>query len=226
MHAKQDEDEDDEEAEDERRIDVRMAGADADAGEDQREDGLNVVLIRRDAYWLQRRISSAMAGLDPSQAQTLAEKVFQALQARLVAETNGMRLVLFGMQNRTSGPCLAAIAEEAFQRLRVCCWLSDWPIHVSVRLDSLSVRLVSLSFRSSGEPNGVLAIRSIYPLADQSVCLSGLAVLAHAFHLYLAGRFVTRGQLHFGSGFCSFVCTYNTVNSTASAALSLVLCCG
>ena len=39
--------------------------------------------IRRDAFWLQRRVSSAFGSLDAAEAQQLAEKIFRTLEVKL-----------------------------------------------------------------------------------------------------------------------------------------------
>jgi N-terminal helicase PWI domain len=36
--------------------------------------------IRRDAFWLQRRVSSAFGSMDAAEAQQLAEKIFRTLE--------------------------------------------------------------------------------------------------------------------------------------------------
>jgi hypothetical protein len=51
----------------------------AAAGDD---GGLKVQEI--DAYWLQRRISTSLGGMEAAAAQRLAQEVFEALQVRLV----------------------------------------------------------------------------------------------------------------------------------------------
>ena len=38
--------------------------------------------IRRDAFWLQRRVSSAFGSMDAAEAQQLAEKIFRTLEVR------------------------------------------------------------------------------------------------------------------------------------------------
>jgi len=65
-------------------IDVRGKST-ADAGGSGVADGatLNVQELRRDAFWLQRRVSLAFSSLDADQAQQLAEKVFATLQVCL-----------------------------------------------------------------------------------------------------------------------------------------------
>lgn len=69
-------------------IDVRKEGA-AAAGQDgaDGQDGdaamLNVQEMRRDAFWLQRRISRAMPDKEADAAQQLSESVFAALQVLL-----------------------------------------------------------------------------------------------------------------------------------------------
>jgi N-terminal helicase PWI domain len=40
--------------------------------------------IRRDAFWLQRRVSSAFGSMDAAEAQQLAEKIFRTLEVRVV----------------------------------------------------------------------------------------------------------------------------------------------
>ena len=40
--------------------------------------------IRRDAFWLQRRITKAFGTMEPAEAQQLAEKVFKVLEVGLV----------------------------------------------------------------------------------------------------------------------------------------------
>ena len=63
-------------------IDVRGGGAapDGDGGGDGGGGGLNVQEMRRDAFWLQRRIAQAFGGMDADTAQALAEKVVVTLQ--------------------------------------------------------------------------------------------------------------------------------------------------
>lgn len=39
--------------------------------------------IRRDAFWLQRRVSSTFGSLDAAEAQQLAEKIFRTLKVKL-----------------------------------------------------------------------------------------------------------------------------------------------
>lgn len=39
--------------------------------------------IRRDAFWLQRRVTSAFGSLDAAEAQQLAEKIFRTLEVKL-----------------------------------------------------------------------------------------------------------------------------------------------
>ncbi len=67
-------------------IDVRQEGAAAEDGAADAADGdaamLNVQEMRRDAFWLQRRISRAMPDKEADAAQQLSESVFAALQAR------------------------------------------------------------------------------------------------------------------------------------------------
>lgn len=43
---------------------------------------LQLQAIRRDAFWLQRRVASAFGGMDAAEAQQLAEKIFQTLEVR------------------------------------------------------------------------------------------------------------------------------------------------
>ena len=62
-------------------IDVRADGAVYDGGGGGGAS-LNVQEMRRDAFWLQRRVSQAFSALDADQAQQLAEKVFVTLQVR------------------------------------------------------------------------------------------------------------------------------------------------
>ncbi len=66
-------------------IDVRQEGAAAEDGAAEAADGdaamLNVQEMRRDAFWLQRRISRAMPDKEADAAQQLSESVFAALQA-------------------------------------------------------------------------------------------------------------------------------------------------
>jgi uncharacterized protein YfaA (DUF2138 family) len=38
--------------------------------------------IRRDAFWLQRRVSSAFGSMDAAEAQQLAEKIFRTLEVK------------------------------------------------------------------------------------------------------------------------------------------------
>ena len=68
-------------------IDVRKEGAAAEDGAADARDGeaamLNVQEMRRDAFWLQRRISRAMPEKEADAAQQLSESVFAALQASL-----------------------------------------------------------------------------------------------------------------------------------------------
>ena len=72
-------------------IDVRTEGAVAEDSEGGGGGGdaamLNVQEMRRDAFWLQRRISRAMPEKEADAAQQLAESVFAALQARFWALT-------------------------------------------------------------------------------------------------------------------------------------------
>ena len=67
-------------------IDVRKEGAAAAEDGAEAADGdaamLNVQEMRRDAFWLQRRISRAMPDKEADAAQQLSESVFAALQAR------------------------------------------------------------------------------------------------------------------------------------------------
>lgn len=60
------------------RVDEVKTGRDADAGEDEREDGLHPQEI--DAYWLQRRIARAFTDIDADASQKLAEEVLTTLQ--------------------------------------------------------------------------------------------------------------------------------------------------
>ena len=53
-------------------------GADVEAGEDARDEGLKPADI--DAYWLQRNISKAYGNLDENEAVKKSEEVFSALQ--------------------------------------------------------------------------------------------------------------------------------------------------
>ena len=53
-------------------------GADVEAGEDARDEGLKPADI--DAYWLQRNISKAYGNLDENEAVKKSEEVFNALQ--------------------------------------------------------------------------------------------------------------------------------------------------
>ena len=53
-------------------------GADVEAGEEAREEGLKPADI--DAYWLQRSISKAYGNLDENEAVKKSEEVFSALQ--------------------------------------------------------------------------------------------------------------------------------------------------
>ncbi len=67
-------------------IDVRGEGEAAEDGDGVSGGGgdaamLNVQEMRRDAFWLQRRISRAMPDKEADAAQQLAESVFAALQA-------------------------------------------------------------------------------------------------------------------------------------------------
>ena len=41
--------------------------------------------IRRDAFWLQRRVSSAFGSMDAAEAQQLAEKIFRTLEVTMEA---------------------------------------------------------------------------------------------------------------------------------------------
>jgi aldehyde:ferredoxin oxidoreductase len=48
-------------------------------------DNISVCLlqeIRRDAFWLQRRVSSAFGSMDAAEAQQLAEKIFKTLEVQ------------------------------------------------------------------------------------------------------------------------------------------------
>ena len=56
-------------------------GADVEAGEDARDEGLKPADI--DAYWLQRNISKAYGNLDENEAVKKSEEVFSALQVGL-----------------------------------------------------------------------------------------------------------------------------------------------
>lgn len=67
----------DEEGRDGNMQEVR-AGTDADAGEEQRAEGLQPQDI--DAFWLQRRVAAAFPSIDAAGSQKLAEQVFAALQ--------------------------------------------------------------------------------------------------------------------------------------------------
>ncbi|PSC69011.1 U5 small nuclear ribonucleo 200 kDa helicase-like [Micractinium conductrix] len=71
-------DDEEEEGEEEERGGVRTGGADVDAGEEAGDDGIPVQEI--DAYWLQRRVTRAFGDIDPTQAQTLAEDAYMALE--------------------------------------------------------------------------------------------------------------------------------------------------
>ena len=67
-------------------IDVRKEGAAPEDGADARDGDaamLNVQEMRRDAFWLQRRISRAMPDKEADAAQQLSESVFAALQVSL-----------------------------------------------------------------------------------------------------------------------------------------------
>ena len=70
-------------------IDVRGEGVAAEDGDGGGGGSggdaamLNVQEMRRDAFWLQRRISRAMPDKEADAAQQLAESVFAALQASL-----------------------------------------------------------------------------------------------------------------------------------------------
>ena len=59
-------------------------GTDGGGGDDGGGGGLNVQEMRRDAFWLQRRVAQAFGGMDADTAQALAEKVFVTLQVRRV----------------------------------------------------------------------------------------------------------------------------------------------
>lgn len=63
-------------------IDVRGGGAAVDGDAAGAGGGLNVQEMRRDAFWLQRRVSQAFSAMDADAAQALAEKVFVTLQVR------------------------------------------------------------------------------------------------------------------------------------------------
>lgn len=58
-------------------------GADVEAGEEAREEGLKPADI--DAYWLQRNISKAYGNLDENEAVKKSEEVFGALQVCCVS---------------------------------------------------------------------------------------------------------------------------------------------
>ena len=63
-------------------IDVRECGGGGGADDDEggRASAVNVQDMRRDAFWLQRRITQAFSDMDADQAQQLAENVFSKLQ--------------------------------------------------------------------------------------------------------------------------------------------------
>lgn len=74
-------DEEDEGDDEPGRVGEVQTGRDADAGEDEREEGLHPQEI--DAYWLQRRIARAFTDIDADASQKLAEEVLTTLQVCL-----------------------------------------------------------------------------------------------------------------------------------------------
>ena len=92
------EDDDDDDDEDEAVDNLRTNIADdADAEEEEGDGGLKVQEI--DAYWLQRRLSQAMQGLDAAGAQELAARVASALQEAEAAAAETKVVQLLGLDH-------------------------------------------------------------------------------------------------------------------------------
>jgi len=65
-------------------------GADVEAGEDARDEGLHPQEV--DAYWLQRRVAAAFGDIDADTSQRLAEEVLSTLQVGcLPSVSSGLR---------------------------------------------------------------------------------------------------------------------------------------
>lgn len=86
------EDEDDEDLLDAAGRTLQGTNADVQDGDDGGEEG-GLMVQEIDAYWLQRRISQTLDGLDAAAAQRLAQEVLEALQDDDGAETRVVQLV-------------------------------------------------------------------------------------------------------------------------------------